>query len=218
MSTCNIFLSLTLMKYGRVDGEAKTLGFEGQIEIAGFGWGLGRPNSNADRASHGKAEKEFAATRQANQDMIDTGIDSKTGKELSGADRFKLIRAMTGKLLTPSSNQVTLKEFNFTKRFDVSSTAMLNGLNRQEEIKEACFTVLRLRQQSESGAPHSPFYVVKLKRARLASINLAVQSEGNAGWALVDTVVFKYQSVEVTHFPAPKEGAMTFVYHAPVSA
>ena len=205
MSSCNIFLSLTFMRYGRVDGEAQTEGFEGQIEIADFNWGLGRPNSNTDRAGVKKSEKEFEDAREANQEILDTGIDPKTGKEVNSEDRFKLRRAMLGNRILPSTNQVTLKDFCFTKRFDLSSTVMLNALNSQDEIKEATFSVLRFGKANEKSTSHfSPLYVVKLRRARVASLDLALQSEGNAGWALIDTVVFKFRSVDVEYFPVPK--------------
>ena len=205
MSSCSIFLSLTFTRYGRVDGESKTEGYEGQIEIGGLDWSFGRPNSNTDRASNEKAEREFEASRQANQDAIDTGIDPRTGKELSGPELFKLRREMLGKRIMPSSNQVSLKEFNFTKRFDLSSTVMLSALNSQDEIKEAIFTVLRFGQPSkDSTVLHSPIYTVKLRRGRVSALTMAVQSEGNAGWSLVDTVAFKYRSVDVEYFPVPK--------------
>ena len=208
MSSCSIFLNLTFVRYGRVDGESKTEGYEEQIEVGGFDWNFGRPNSNTDRASQEKAEREFEANREANQDAIDTGIDSRTGKELSSADLFKLRREMLGKKIMPSSNQVQLKEFNFTKRFDLSSTVMLSALNSQDKIKEACFTVLRFGQPSkDSTILHSPIYTVKLRRGRVSALTMAVQSEGNAGWALVDTVAFKYRSVDVEYFPVPKAEA-----------
>ena len=208
MSSCSIFLSLTFTRYGRVDGESKTDGYEGQIEIGGFDWNFGRPNSNTDRASHEKAEREFEASRQSNQDAIDTGIDPRTGKEMSSGDLFKLRREMLGKRILPSSNQVSLKEFNFTKRFDLSSTVMLNALNSQDEIKEALFTVLRFGQPSkDSTVLHSPIYTVKLRRGRVSALTMAVQSEGNAGWALIDTVAFKYRSIDVEYFPVPKADA-----------
>ena len=205
MSSCSIFLSLTFVRYGRVDGESRTEGYEGQIEVGGFDWNFGRPNSNTDRASSEKAEREFEKNRQANQDAIDTGIDPSTGKELASGDLFKLRRDMLSKRILPSSNQVSLKEFNFTKRFDLSSTVMLSALNSQDEIKEACFTVLRFGQPSkDSTVLHSPIYTVKLRRGRVSALTMAVQSEGNAGWALVDTVAFKYRSVDVEYFPLPK--------------
>ena len=208
MSSCSIFLSLTFTRYGRVDGESKTDGYEGQIEIGGFDWNFGRPNSNTDRASHEKAEREFEASRQSNQDAIDTGIDPRTGKEMSSGDLFKLRREMLGKRILPSSNQVSLKEFNFTKRFDLSSTVMLNALNSQDEIKEALFTVLRFGQPSkDSTVLHSPIYTVKLRRGRVSALTMVVQSEGNAGWALIDTVAFKYRSIDVEYFPVPKADA-----------
>ncbi len=205
MSSCSIFLSLTFARYGRVDGESKTEGYEGQIEVGGFDWNFGRPNSNTDRASHEKAERDFEASRQANQDAIDSGIDPRTGKEMSGPDLFKLRREMLSKRIVASSNQVALKEFNFTKRFDLSSTVMLSALNSQDEIKEALFTVLRFGQPSkDSTVLHSPIYTVKLRRGRVSALTMAVQSEGNAGWALVDTVAFKFRSVDVEYFPVPK--------------
>ena len=208
MSSCSIFLSLTFTRYGRVDGESKTDGYEGQIEVGGFDWNFGRPNSNTDRASFEKAEREFEEKRQANQDAIDTGIDPSTGKEMAAGDLFKLRREMLGKRILPSSNQVSLKEFNFTKRFDLSSTVMLNALNSQDEIKEALFTVLRFGQPSkDSTVLHSPIYTVKLRRGRVSALTMAVQSEGNAGWALIDTVAFKYRSVDVEYFPVPKADA-----------
>ena len=208
MSSCSIFLSLTFTRYGRVDGESKTEGYEGQIEVGGFDWNFGRPNSNTDRASHEKAERDFEKNRQANQDAIDTGIDPSTGKELASGELFKLRRDMLGKRILPSSNQVSLKEFNFTKRFDLSSTVMLNALNSQDEIKEALFTVLRFGQPSkDSTVLHSPIYTVKLRRGRVSALTMAVQSEGNAGWALIDTVAFKYRSIDVEYFPVPKADA-----------
>ena len=219
MSSCSIFLNLTFVRYGRVDGESKTDGYEGQIEVGGFDWSFGRPNSNTDRAAHEKAEREFAVSRQANQDAIDTGIDPRTGKELSGAERFQLIKTMTGKLIVPSSNQVSLKEFNFTKRFDLSSTVMLSALNSQDEIKEACFTVLRFGATTkDSTVLHSPIYTVKLRRGRVSALTMAVQSEGSAGWALVDTVAFKYRSVDVEYFPVPKAEAARPVGKVPAKS
>ena len=204
MSSCSIFLNLTFVRYGRVDGESKTEGYEGQIEVGGFDWNFGRTNSNRDRASHEKAERDFEANREANQDAIDTGIDPRTGKEMASSDLFKLRREMLIKRLPPS-NQVSLKEFNFTKRFDLSSTVMLSALNSQDEIKEACFTVLRFGQASkDSTVMHAPIYTVKLRRGRVSALEMAVRSEGNSGWELVDTVAFKYRSVDVEYFPPPK--------------
>ena len=210
MSSCSIFLSLTFTRYGRVDGESKTDGYEGQIEVVDFNWNFGRPNSNSDRASdrasHEKAEREFEASRESNQDAIDTGIDPRTGKEMSSGDLFKLRRDMLVKRL-PSTSQVSLKEFNFTKRFDLSSTVMLNALNSQDEIKEALFTVLRFGQPSkDSTVLHSPIYTVKLRRGRVSALTMAVTA-GNAGWALIDTVAFKYRSIDVEYFPVPKADA-----------
>ncbi|MEO7152756.1 MAG: type VI secretion system tube protein Hcp [Burkholderiaceae bacterium] len=208
MSSCSIFLNLTFVRYGRVDGESKTEGYEGQIEVGGFDWNFGRNNSNSDRASHEKAELEFEGKRQRNQDAIDTGIDPDTGEEMKAEDRRKLRIEMLGRRILPSSNQVSLKEFNFTKRFDLSSTVMLSALNSQDEIKEACFTVLRFGQASkDSTVMHTPIYTVKLRRGRVAALTMQVQSEGNSGWALVDTVAFKYRSVDVEYFPVPKVDA-----------
>lgn len=215
MSTCNIFLDLVFTRYGRADGEAVAEGFEGQIEVIGFDWGLGRPDERA-RASQQQADAEFQKDRAANQHAIDTGIDPKTGKELSGKDRFALIRAMAAKLILPSANQVSLKEFNFTKRFDLASTVMLNALNSQDEIKEACFTVLQQGQATEKlQVRHAPHYVIKLRRGRVKALGLALESAGNKGKDLVDTVAFGYRGVDVSYYPGGKEGAMPFSYSAP---
>lgn len=230
MSTCSIFLKLTLDPNGAVDGEAVAYGFPGQIEVIGFDWGLGRPSAaNIERAHHKSSERE--ATADDKQKMIDTGIDPKTGKALTSKERFDLIRAMqsfkllrVGAVAVSNSSQVKLKEFSFTKRFDIASTPIYNALNHQTLIKEACFTVLQGAAPFEvtmggvlRTVSHAPHFVIKLKEGKVRSLSLALEADGNAK-VLVDSVVFGYRSVEVTYHPPQRAGVMSFSYQGPASS
>ena len=223
MSSCSIFLSLTFTRYGRVDGESSTEGYEGQIEVGGFGWGLGRLSA---RDHEQAAKKEEKTVRKGIREVLlaSQGIDPETGMRVEETEEKRNSRAQSAhdRLIsrtTVSGSQMSLKEFSFIKRFDLSSTVMLSALNSQDEIKEACFTVLRFGQPSkDSTVLHSPIYTVKLRRGRVAALTMAVQSEGNAGWALVDTVAFKYRSVDVEYFPVPKAEAARPVGKVPAKS
>ena len=216
----SIFLDLTFDRYGQVDGEAVADGYAGQIEVMGFDWGLGRTSStNTERVSHKAAEKE--ATSEDVQTILDTGIDPKTGKEVTMKQRFELMKARAsfnllkvGVVAPSAASQVKLKEFKFTKRFDLSSTALLSALNSQDEIKQARFTVLQREPTEKEGISHTPHYVVTLKRGRVNSVILALESAGS-GKALVDTVTFGYRGVDIEYFPGAPAGVMTYGYEGP---
>ena len=83
-----------------------------------------------------------------------------------------------------------------------------------EEITWSYRLILGREPTEKEGISHTPHYVVTLKRGRVKSVILALESAGS-GKALVDTVGLSYRGVDIEYFPGAPAGVMTYGYEGP---
>lgn len=82
------------------------------------------------------------------------------------------------------------------KRIDAATTALMSALATNDEIKEAKLTMRR------AGGDQEPFFVVKLERARVTSVQHDADASGDAR----ETVTFAFTKVEVEYTPQRTTG------------
>ena len=102
----------------------------------------------------------------------------------SGLDHTKAVRRRSYTALTVH------------KRIDSATTALMSALVTNDEIKEAKLTMRR------AGGDQEPFFVIKLERARVTSVQHDADASGDAR----ETVAFAFTKVEVEYTPQRATG------------
>ncbi|MGH7068154.1 MAG: Hcp family type VI secretion system effector [Acetobacteraceae bacterium] len=146
------------MKYGSIDGDVETKGYEKWIEINSFQWGVGRglsspTGSSADREASAPSVSEITVSKQ-----MDKATNKIVEEALGGAmnTEVKIAYATTGK------NDV--KEFvqYILTNTALSGYSLSSGGDRPSESLSLNFTKIEIKYTSlavdESGNPASTNY------------------------------------------------------------
>jgi type VI protein secretion system component Hcp len=206
----SIFLSLTLANGSQVEGEAVALGFEKQMELLDFHWGVGQPPRLASKDEALEVAREH---RMSSEPAPDASAPADAARRLLASQVLSRAPHAAGGRTGPVAGltRVPLRDVTFKKRFDIASTVLMKALNALDVYAEAKFTVLRRGEAGGSGAnsSHVGMFVVTLQSVHVKEIKVGLSGEGQ-GATVIDDVTFGYKDIEVSYRAAGQKDAMTF--------
>lgn len=157
MGWSQIFLKINFTKQALIkSGEAETTGYEGQIVLSDFDWGM-------------KAGKDVAKG--------------------SGVAR-----------------RVNAEEIKITKRFDGSSTALMNAMKVRDKFTYARITVAQ--SFATEGGDARDAFVLEAKDGYIESIDLDLVADGKA-MVLQEEIVLRYSKLKIDVIPVSNIGTYT---------
>ncbi|MDB5816889.1 MAG: hypothetical protein JWQ11_529 [Rhizobacter sp.] len=208
MATGNhIFLSLLLASGSKVEGEATALGFEGQVEVSEFGWGVGQAPILASK------DMEMPLLEEARvPGTADASAPVPAARRLLASQALNRAPPPGGSAgQVAGLTRVPLRDVTFKKRFDISSTVLMKALNSLEVLTEARFTVLRQGEidGSGKGSAHAGMFIVTLQSVHVKEMKVGLSAAGIAA-TVVEEVTLGYKDIEIGYRPAQQRDVMTF--------
>ncbi len=118
-------------------------------------------------------------------------------------------------LVGGAEKNVTMKELEFEKRFDIASSMIHTCLDNHIPIISASITVLNIKHHGR--AIHEPGFVIVAADGHITDVDLSMAPSGN-GVEVKETVTLKFNSIVVTYLKrVGKDNLPTnpFAYTAP---
>lgn len=142
----------------------------------------------------------FKATAQRSGEIVGEANDKAFTNQIDIVDWSWGMSAPTA-MGGQRAGRVTLNELRLVKRVDKASTALMSVMNTNDAITSATLTV-----RKAGGAAPLPYFVVKLKQARINSYSVHSQIGEDGAPVLMENVALTFKEITIDYTPQSGTG------------